>query len=125
MVNTVVSQHTIQIADDGDDSNCLVSQHTIQVAMGAPAGLKFEDINCTDICSEDTQLSLTEDGLSWAILDNSDASLVTSILGQGNNLNVTDGEGFITIDLSPGIYIVIVQSTSGSGSIAAYERTTS
>ena len=118
MAESRVSQHIVQVANDGDDSNSRVSQHLVQVLMQAPVGIRFQDGDCTKLFSLETLQTETATGLSWAVLNNDDASEVDSILLQDDNLNLTEGKGFIATDITPGTYIVIVQD--GAGKIGAY-----
>ena len=118
MANSRVAQHMIQIVHNGAASKARVAQHMVQVVTEAPTGIRFTDPECTDLFSLETLTQITEVGLSWAVLNNSDASAVTSILDKNNTLNIDSGEGFIQTDITPGTYIVIVQN--GTGSIGAY-----
>ena len=114
-----VAQHILQIAHNGQESQSLVAQHVVQVLTEAPVGIRFTDIDCTDLASKETLTRTEATGLSWAVLDSNDASAITGIEDQNNNLNITDGEGFIqTPDITPGSYIVILQD--GTGKIGAY-----
>ena len=119
MVNqTRVSQHITEIAHNGEESNAVVSQHVVQVLTERPDGIHWTDANCTGLYSDIDQADITESGLSWAVLDNDDASAVTDILDQNNNGNINGGNGFFTTEAATGTYIVVVQN--GTGKIGAY-----
>ena len=115
---TQVAQHILQVSHNGEESQALVAQHVVQALVAAPIGIRFTDPECTDLFSKETLLQTDGPGHSWAVLDNADASAVTTILDQNNTLNIDQGEAFIQTDVTPGSYIVIVQN--GTGSIGAY-----
>jgi len=77
--------------------------------------------------SDDTNLhngtsAVTESNLHWAILNNSNASSVTSIEHAGSTLNISSGTGTISTTAATGSKIVLVQSPA-TAAIAAYIMT--
>ena len=118
MANSIVSQNSIAVLHNGEESQSVVSQTVVQVLVEVPLGLRFQGFDCTNLINDTNTVDITESDLSWAILDNPSASLVTAISEQNNNLNINEGEGFVAVDTSPSTYLVVVQN--GTGSIGAY-----
>lgn len=121
MAESRLSQHMVQVLHTGLIGESRISQHVVQALTTIPAiegVIRFQTSDCTNLYSKGDLNNVTESGLSWAVLDSSDASAVTSILDQNNNLNIVNGTGVIETTLDPGEYIVIVQN--GTGSIGAY-----